>query len=311
MFTPGIRRSSSRGSHRALWPSRDMTAGTSVMRTRNASAGTPKARDTPIDFTIGSSSSTKPPKTPIMISAAAVTTRPLWPKPVTIDSFARPGRAYDHWVLYGRDAEREQIGLLLRRARESRSGALVVRGEPGIGKSALLEDTRERASDMQILTARPVESESELPFAALHQVVRPILGHVERLPAPQATALRVALGLEEGQTPERFLVFAAGLSLLSELAERRPVLCFVDDAQWLDTASAEALLFVARRLDAEGIIMLFGAREGDVRTFEAPDIPSLALTGLEIDAASMLLTRGATAEIAPAVLDRLVGQAQG
>ena len=173
--------------------------------------------------------------------------------------------SYDCYVLYGRDAERAEIGALLEAARDSRSGALVLRGEPGIGKTALLRDARDRAEDMHVLTARGVESESDLPFAALDQLLRPALDQLEQLPPPQAAALRGALGLEEGAGDERFLIFAACLSLLSELAERRPVLCLVDDAHWFDTASADALLFVARRLDAEGIVMLFAAREGDVR----------------------------------------------
>ena len=163
--------------------------------------------------------------------------------------------SYEHtmaFVLYGRDPERARIGALLDAARASGSGALVLRGEAGIGKSALLEDARERAGDMQVLAARGVESEAELPFAGLHQLLRPALDHVERLPRPQAAAIRSALGLEESDAHERFLVFAACLSLLSELAERRPVLCLVDDAHWLDSASADALRFVARRLDAEG-----------------------------------------------------------
>ena len=138
---------------------------------------------------------------------------------------------------------------------------------------------------MHVLSARGVESEAELPFAALHQLLRPALGELDGLPAPQAAALRRALGLADGAAPERFLVFAGCLSLLSELAERRPVLCLVDDAHWLDEASADALRFVARRLGAEGIAMLFGAREGDVRRFEASDVPSLALAGLDAEAA--------------------------
>src|SRR5262249_49591584 len=159
------------------------------------------------------------------------------------------------------------IGALLDAARQSRSGALVLRGEPGIGKTALLEEARGRAGDMHVLSARGVESESDLPFAALDQLLRPALAHLDKLPPPQATALRGALGLEQGATDERFLVFAACLSLLSEMAERRPVLCLVDDAHWLDSASADALLFVARRLDAEGIVILFAAREGEARRF--------------------------------------------
>src|SRR5919109_4729980 len=181
------------------------------------------------------------------------------------EQFSRP-----RLMLYGRDRERALIGALLAAARDSRSGALVLRGDPGVGKSALLLDARERASDMHVLTARGVESESELAFAGLDQLLRPALDRIERLPEPQAAALRGALGLEEGFADERFLIFAACLSLLSELAERRPVLCVVDDAHWLDAGSADALLFVARRLDAEGIVMLFGAREHDVRAFEAP-----------------------------------------
>src|SRR5262245_12885334 len=144
---------------------------------------------------------------------------------------------------------------------------------------------------MQVLAARGVESESELPFAALHQLFRTALDRVEAIPAPQADALSAALGLATSTGHERFLVSAACLSLLSELAERRPVLCIVDDAHWVDDASANALRFVARRLDAEGIVILFGAREADVRAFEAVDVPELRLAGLDGDAAATLLAR--------------------
>jgi DNA-binding CsgD family transcriptional regulator len=213
-------------------------------------------------------------------------------------------------VLYGRDSERARIGELLDDARQSRSGALVLRGEPGIGKTALLADTLERAGDMQVLTARGVESESELPFAALHQLLRPALEELDGVPPPQAAALRVALGLSDGDPPERFLVFAACLSLLSELAERRPVLCLVDDAHWLDAGSADALRFTARRLGAEGIALVFAAREGDVRRFEAPDVESLALAGLDADAAALLARSSGAAPAAP-VLDSLVERTGG
>src|SRR5215510_3430260 len=111
-------------------------------------------------------------------------------------------------MLYGRDVERDAIGGLLDDARHSRSGVLVVRGEPGIGKTALLEDARDRAADMHVLSARGVESEAELPFAALHQLMRPALRHVDRLPTPQAAAVSAALGLADGAAGERFLVFA-------------------------------------------------------------------------------------------------------
>src|SRR5262249_1344062 len=116
-----------------------------------------------------------------------------------------PAPAEVRLVLYGRARERGRIGDLLEAARASRSNALVIRGEPGIGKTALLEDTRERAADMHVLTARGVESEAELPFAALHQLLRPVLSHVEQLPAPQADALRGALGLAQSSGQERFL----------------------------------------------------------------------------------------------------------
>jgi DNA-binding CsgD family transcriptional regulator len=213
-------------------------------------------------------------------------------------------------VLYGRDAERAEIGALLDAARDLRSSALVVRGEPGIGKTALLADARERAQDMHVLAARGVESEAELPFAALHQLVRPALDQLPQLPAPQAAALSGALGLGNGTAYEPFLVYAGCLSLLAEMAERRPLLCIIDDAHWLDTGSADALLFVARRLDAEGIVMLFGARQDDVRTFEAPGIPALTLGALDADAAGAILTRDA-GEAAPPVRERLIEQARG
>jgi DNA-binding CsgD family transcriptional regulator len=219
--------------------------------------------------------------------------------------------AYDRQMLYGRDSERAQIAALLEAARSSRSGALVIRGEPGIGKTAVLQDARDLATDMHVLVARGVESESELPFAALHQLLRPALHLLERLPKPQAAALRGALGLEVGGAHERFLVFAGCLSLLAELAERRPVVCLVDDAHWLDDASADALRFVSRRLDAEGIVILFGAREGDVRSFDADDIPSLALAGLDADAAARLLERRAGIQPIPSVRDELVARTRG
>jgi DNA-binding CsgD family transcriptional regulator len=214
-------------------------------------------------------------------------------------------------MLYGRDAERAEIWTLLEDARASKSGALVLRGEAGIGKTALLEDARERAADMHVLRARGVESEFELPYAGLHQLLRPALDHVERLPPPQAAALRAALGLEEGGAHERFLVFAACLSLLSELADHGPVLCLVDDAHWLDSSSSDALMFVARRLDAEGVVILFGAREGEVRAFEAPGLPSLVLSGLDADAAGTLLARGEGVSASQAVRSRLVEQTGG
>jgi DNA-binding CsgD family transcriptional regulator len=213
-------------------------------------------------------------------------------------------------MLYGRDLERARIGELLAGARSSRSAVLVISGEPGVGKSALLEDARDQAGDMLILSGGGVESETHLPFAALQQIVRPVLRHVEDLPQPQAAALRGALGLAAGGS-DPFLVSLAVLSLLAEAAERRPLLCLVDDAQWLDDASADALVFVARRLEAEGIAMLFAAREGEIRRFEAPGLPELHLGGLDPAAAGSLIDRHAGVALSSEVRDRLVAETAG
>jgi DNA-binding CsgD family transcriptional regulator len=214
-------------------------------------------------------------------------------------------------MLYGREPERFRIGELLDGARESRSGALVLLGEAGVGKSALLEDARDRASDMQVLVGRGVESEGQLPFAALHQILRPTLGCLERLPDPQARALRGALGLETTVVSDRFLIYLAALSLLAEAAEDQPVLCLIDDAHWLDEASADALVFVARRLEAEGIAMLLSARERDVRRFNAPGLPELRLGPLPSDAAGALLDRHAGVALSPDARERLIAATGG
>jgi signal transduction histidine kinase len=214
-------------------------------------------------------------------------------------------------VLIGRDAECAELSALLDAARASRSAALVLRGEPGAGKTALLEEARARASGMHVLSAKGVESEAELPFAGLHQLMRPALPLLDRLPGPQGAALRGALGLAERGGEDRFLIAVACLTLLSELSEERPVLCLVDDAQWLDEASADALLFVARRLDAEGIVMLFALRNGEARRFEARGVPELEVSELGRDAAEALISRRAGGAVAPAVRRLLVEQSGG
>src|SRR5918992_2761300 len=136
---------------------------------------------------------------------------------------------------------------LLEEARDSRSGALVLRGEPGIGKSALLEHAVGRAAGMQVLTATGVEAESELPFAGLHQLLWPVLDRMDGLPAVQRDALRAAFGLSTDGVADRFVVSVAVLALLTAVADDQPLVCVVDDAHWLDRASADALLFAARR----------------------------------------------------------------
>jgi hypothetical protein len=164
-------------------------------------------------------------------------------------------------MLMNRLTERAAVDSLLASARGGMGSALVLRGEPGIGKTALLEYAIESASGFRIARAGGVESEMELAFAALHQLCVPALDRLERLPGPQCEALGVAFGLRAGQPPDRFLVGLAVLSLLSEVAGERPLLCVVDDAQWLDRASAQALAFVARRLLAERVAVIFAVRE--------------------------------------------------
>jgi predicted ATPase len=154
-------------------------------------------------------------------------------------------------MLIGRAIETATVDRLLDGARDDRSGVLVIRGEAGIGKSSLLEYAAAQADGMTVLRGVGIESESELAFAALHQILRPVFDRIERLPEPQAAALRAAFALSNETVDERFRVSLALLGLLSEVAEERPLLCLVDDAQWLDQASADALLFAARRLVAE------------------------------------------------------------
>ncbi|MGS0684275.1 AAA family ATPase [Nakamurella sp. GG22] len=228
----------------------------------------------------------------------------------------RTGFAYAAEVLHGRDREQKRLLALLADARHSRGSALVVRGQPGVGKSALLADLVDRAiSDvaegMQVLTTRGIESESPLPFAALQRLLRPVMRLVEHLPARQATALRAAFGESDAGAGDRFLVFLATLSLLAEAAEVSPVLCVVDDAHWLDEASTAALLFVARRLGPERVAMLFAARDGDVRRFESDELPELLVGGINAAAATALLTDRAGAPVADDVRDRLMRQTGG
>ena len=212
--------------------------------------------------------------------------------------------------LFGRDAECAAIDRLLEDARAGAGGAVVIRGEAGIGKSALLEYARQRAAAMAVLSATGVEAESDLAFAGLHELLRPVLDHLGELPDGQSQALAGALGLGPSAGADRFLVCAALLSLLAAAAEVRPVLCLVDDAQWLDKPSAEALVFTARRLRAEPAAILFCAREGDPRRFEAPGVHELVLAELDNGSAAALLARHAQGA-APGVRERLLTDAAG
>jgi DNA-binding CsgD family transcriptional regulator len=212
--------------------------------------------------------------------------------------------------LIGREHECATLDRLLAAARNGASAALVVRGEAGIGKSALLDEAAERAGDFTVLRAAGFEAEADLAFAGVFGLLRPVLGHLDDVPEMQARALAGALGLAPSDAPDRFMVSAAVLGLLAAAAERRPVVCLVDDAQWLDRPSAETLVFAARRLAADRVAMVFAAREGEARHFDAPGVPSVTLAPLDPTAAEMLLaTRGEAAT--PAVRTRLLAEAHG
>ncbi|MER6973253.1 AAA family ATPase [Nocardioides sp. NPDC000445] len=193
-------------------------------------------------------------------------------------------------MLIGRDEEKQQVERLLAEACKERGGALVVRGEPGIGKSVLLDHAVSVAKQqgMAVVRSTGVESDATLVYGGLHQLLYPHLDRVQTLPAPQAAALRVALGLAEGDEANHFLVSAGTLGLLADLAEEAPLLCVVDDLQWIDQESVAALLFAARRLSADRIAMLFAVREASL-PFETPSIDVLHLQRLTSDDAGRLL----------------------
>jgi DNA-binding CsgD family transcriptional regulator len=210
--------------------------------------------------------------------------------------------------LLGRQREREVLERFLEAARGGDGGVLVVYGEPGAGKTALLEYAVEAGREFRVLRTAGVEGEMELPYAALQQLCSPILDLMERLPDPQGDALVVAFGLSRGKAPNPFLVGLAVLGLLSEAAEERPLLCVVDDAQWLDRASARALAFVARRLLAEKIALLFAARKlGDALA----GIPELHVGPLGNRDARALLESVLPARLDQRVLERLVAETRG
>jgi len=215
-------------------------------------------------------------------------------------------------VIYGRDAERAHLADVVEAARVGTSTALVVRGDAGAGKSVLLDDLSERAEGFRTLRALGVESESELAFVGLRQLLAPLLGELHALSAPRREALASALDLGEAETtPDRFLIATAVLDLLANAAERGPLLAIVDDAQWLDGASQDALLFVARRLGAEGIALVFAARDGDGRGFEAAGVARLELVGLDESATLELIEHWSDAAPSSSVAMRLVAETGG
>src|SRR5579864_3790719 len=226
---------------------------------------------------------------------------------MTYSPFERPR------PLAGRGPESARLDRLLADARAGQSAVLVLRGEPGIGKTALLGYAAERAAGLQVVRAAGAASEMELPFASLHQLCGPLLGGLGRLPPPQRDALGTAFGLCAGAQPDRFLIGLAVLSLLSDTAEERPLLCLVDDAQWLDRSSAQVLAFVARRLQAESVALLFAEREpGEPGEFdELAGLPDLPLRELPAASARELLASAISGPLDDRVRNRILAEARG
>jgi DNA-binding CsgD family transcriptional regulator len=210
----------------------------------------------------------------------------------------------------GRLRERRVLDHLLDGVRDGESAALVIRGEAGVGKTALLHYCARQAAGCRVAQLAGVESELELPFAALHQLCHPMLDGLAALPEPQQRALRVAFGLTTGTAPDRYMVGLAVLSLLAEVGAQRPLVCLVDDAQWLDAASAQVLGFVGRRLLAESVVLLFAAREaGEGRVF--PALPSLTVEGLVESDAQAVLSAAVSGHLDERVRDRVVAETGG
>jgi DNA-binding CsgD family transcriptional regulator len=212
--------------------------------------------------------------------------------------------------LLGRRGEREALDRLLARLRTGRSPVLVLRGEAGVGKTALLEYLVDEASGCRVVRASGAESEMELAYAGLQQLCAPMLDHLEALPGPQREALSTAFGLSAGDPPDRFFVGLAVLSLCAEAARDRPLLCVVDDVQWLDRASAHALAFVARRLDAESVALVLAIREiGDES--ELPGLPDITVRGLTDTDARALLESAIHVHVDERVRNRIVAETRG
>ena len=213
-------------------------------------------------------------------------------------------------MLQGRRTECAALDRLLEAARGGHSGVLVVRGEAGVGKSALLEYAREAASEFRVTQAAGVESEMELPFAGLHQLCATLLDRLDRLPPPQRDALGTAFGLTSGTRPDRFLIGLAFLSLLADAADQEPLLCLIDDGQWLDQSSAQVLAFVARRLKAESIALFFAEREpGELDALAG--LPELRLEGLSDVHARELLGSVVSGPLDERVAERIVAETHG
>src|SRR5215469_16120681 len=212
--------------------------------------------------------------------------------------------------LLDRAPERAALDRLVVAVREGQSRVLVLRGEAGIGKTALLDHLSAAATGCRIARAAGVESEMELAFAGLHALCAPMLGRLGQLPVPQRDALNTAFGMSAGPPPDRFLVGLAVLSLLADAAGEQPLVCIVDDAQWLDQVSVQTLAFVARRLLAERVGLVFALREsGDEH--ELQGLPELVIEGLVAADARRLLDAAIPGLLDSRVRDRILGEAGG
>ncbi|MGH9213253.1 MAG: AAA family ATPase [Acidimicrobiales bacterium] len=203
-------------------------------------------------------------------------------------------------MLLGRVSERAAIDEMVGRIRSGHGRALVFHGEPGIGKTALLGYAAHAGDGIRVLRTSGAQPETDIGYASLHRLVSAVLGAVDRIPRPQAAALEVSLGRAEGPTPDRFLVALAVLSLLAEVAAEGPLLCLVDDAQWADGASLDALAFVARRLDDEPLGIVFSVRADDATRRRLAGLSELHLTGLDPEAAGVLVDRHHRGRLSPA-----------
>ncbi|CKI00688.1 LuxR family transcriptional regulator [Mycolicibacterium smegmatis] len=212
--------------------------------------------------------------------------------------------------LLGRHREQEQLARLLSQARGGHSATIVVRGDPGVGKTSILDYLIARAADFRVLRIRGSESEMELAYAGLHQLCTPLLNRLDRLPVPQQRALQVALGVADGDPPDRLIVGLALLTLMSEASAERPTLCVIDDAQWVDAESLRAVAFAARRLDADPTLIVFAAcqrREDRILN----GLAELQLRGLADDDARALLTRTMPGEIDEQVRENILAESRG
>ena len=210
--------------------------------------------------------------------------------------------------LRGRHSECGLLDRLIGAVRAGESRALVLRGEPGVGKTALLDYLVDHASGCVVARAAGVQSEMELAFSGVHQLCAPMLDHLDRLPVPQRDALRTALGISAGSAPDRFLVGLAVLGLLSDVAEQRPLICVVDDVQWLDHASSQVLAFVARRLQAESVGVVLAAR---TPREDLAGLPELVVEGLAEGDARSVLDSVLAGPLDVRVRDRIVAETRG